>query len=366
MTHHPEQHPAVTHHGDGWVAVQSTAPTIHLTLWLTDLITRCTATKTRVVIATESSSVLSAATRAALHDTNGLWFVTPTAGIGSYNGLTGRLVDGPGDPLALTRPTDMRQLAADYLRAEPADVVQLITSISAQQPARENITLGRNLEILTAAVGSEPGSWGPHEPSIATWDTPRMTTYARQRMPHPTTLHVSDPANTHTASIIIARISGGVEEFTHALTCAGPHGADTTRERVYNAATVLAELSRTHSTHFAVTMARQGRADLATSAVIQAPATPVALLLGAPTIKRLGIDVDALLTRCGGIRGGRVTTPAIALPLTQRETPEWVALGQIFTEIGLDTIATELGAPGLKQFFDNHQTQPLADFTSQT
>ncbi|PJJ62102.1 DUF6177 family protein [Compostimonas suwonensis] len=337
-----ERHPAVSEYGDGWVVVRSEAPIVHLTTWFADLWTRTAVTGARVILETPPTTVLGETVRATIDESRGVWLVRGRHGL--YNGRTGRLVGSYPAALELGPPRNAFEISTDFLVGERPQVVQLITTASTRHRAGESVVLGRDLEHLAAAAGVVPVGWGPHEPAIAAWDPARLTEFARRRMPRQTTLVVEGSSSDPLAGTITARrTSNGVEEVTTLVTGAGPVGAQQTRDRVTGFAAALAELAATRLTLFAITLARQGRADLATSPVLQPPAEPIALLIGAPAVKQLQIDVGRLVERFGAIRTGRGRLPAVAVPLAARDVPEWTELGRVLEAVGFDRLTEATG-----------------------
>ena len=107
----------------------------------------------------------------------------------------------------------------------------------------------------------------------------------------------------------------------------------------------LAELARNRVVLFGITMARQGRADLAVAPVMQPVAEPVAILLGAPAVRELEVDVATLASRFGAIICGRPRVPAVAVPLAARSSPEWNELASVLDFVGVERIARATGIP---------------------
>ncbi|TCK59657.1 DUF6177 family protein [Curtobacterium sp. PhB136] len=331
------KHPLADSVGDGSVRIESRAAIVHLGVGRLDLLGRAAAEGARPILVTDGLSRLTEPFRQYLVDTGGAWVVRGQDGL--RNGLDGRRLDAFTDAVVLGPPTSVDDVAVPYLRPEPADAEQLVVSVSVRHRAAAETILGSTAELVaTELAGAAPTGWGTHEPAGRPWSRHDLTAAARDRMPTSTRFVVIGPGSAST--VTAQRTDHGVEELTTGLVSAGPIGDPVTAMRIAAVPQVLGRLAATQLPLFALVMRRPGRSDLLQSPVLQAPPAPVAMLLGAPAVRDLGLDPAAMAERFGAVVAGRPRIPALVLPFGRRSDRDPVReLADVLDDIGFSRVA---------------------------
>jgi hypothetical protein len=148
--------------------------------------------------------------------------------------------------------------------------------------------------------------------------------------------------NPLSAVVTARRTSRGIEEISELLVSLGPIGSDETDHRLAAASAVLDELARTPWALMGLLSTRPGRADLTTSAFLAPAPNPLALLLGAPVVRSLKLDVGAWMARFGARSVGRSGQESLVVPLRRPADAVdagWAPLVDIIESIGVDRVA---------------------------
>ena len=339
------------------VRVDSRARVVRLSAPFADLLSR-RRSRRRVVLVTSDRSRLTVGVRAALVDAGGTWAVHDDAGA-LRDGLTGLPyadVDAAGrpqeDPLAPVVPVDVP--------AAVGTTAQLSVDLTVLHRASHDTSLGGALEALgTAVSGTGPASWGSSEPLLHDWDRWVLTQHARHAAPETVRVVVEGPRLSGT---VTARVTEhGIEETT-AVTidvpvvetaAGGSEGAEADARRALDAAIsrlteALSDIAGSSLPTFALVVAREGDVDRCVRAKTYPPPNPVALLIGAPSVKRLGLELSALPSTRPVVVVGRPRLPAYVVPLGDASTSGWDALHDTLDAVGPERLATMVATPLLQ------------------
>ena len=266
------------------------------------------------------------------------WGVTDAAGE-AWDGLTGRR-------LARAEAADHRpakgpeDLHPGFLTPDATSIRVRVSVARRHRNAFETI-LGGDVEQLAPLLsGALPAGWGPTEPSGMPWDREALTTYAREA-DHPTRVVVagSSEGRALTGYVSAHRTTAGIEEVSELLVNLGGENDAETAGRISGVAAALESIAPGVPL-FAAAFADPGRADLFRAARFPRPFWPLALLVGAPAVRTLGIDAHAVAGRHGGaVLGGR-RTPALMLDLSGLTAPaSWIRLRAFVDDLGAERIA---------------------------
>ncbi|MBA8991750.1 hypothetical protein FHW23_003028 [Curtobacterium pusillum] len=338
------KHPLVDSAGDGSIRIESRAAVVRLGRAQLDVLRTAASAGARPILVTDGLSVLTEAFRQALVEVGGAWVVRGDDGM--RNGLDGRRLDEFTDAVRLGPPTSVDEVAVGYLRPQQPTADQLVVSASVRHRAAAETVLGTTTELLaTELAGAAPTGWGTHEPAGRPWDRHALTAAARERMPDPTRFTAVGSAAAPVALTVTAqRTEHGVEELTTGLLSVGAPGDTLSGMRVAAVPQVLGRLAATQLPLFALVLRRPGRADLAQAPCLVPPPVPVAMLLGAPAVRQLGLDPDDMRDRFGAVVAGKPRIPALVLPFgRQRDRNPVEELAAVIGHIGDDRVAEAVG-----------------------
>lgn len=335
------EHPLVDGTGDGYVVSETVLPVVALTPMRADLFLRAAADGRRVVVLTPDTARLTESFRQVLDGADGRWVVRAKDGA-LRDGMTGTALTRVAD--AFRTPGSGDAVDPRHLAVPLPDQVQFVVSASIRHRADAGIRLGRAWETFAAlGPGTTPSGWGTHEPVEDAWDKDTLTAAARARMPHDARFSViGSPDAPLAGSVTARRTDKGVEEVVTGLVGVGAPGTPGV-QRAHDAATVLlADLCRTALPLVAMVFARVGSADLTVRPVLEQDPEPVAMLLGAPAVQGLGLDVDEMRERFGAERVGRPRVPSLVLRFrdgpSRPDATGWERLRPVVDHLGRDAV----------------------------
>ncbi|MBT1543797.1 DUF6177 family protein [Curtobacterium aurantiacum] len=338
------KHPLLDSAGDGSIRYETRAGIVRLGRAQADLLATAAGEGARPILVTDGLSVVTEAFRQALLDAGGAWVVRGDDGL--RNGLDGGRLDDFTDAVRTGPPISVQDVAVGYLRPWAPTADQLVVSVSVRHRAADETVLGATTELLAMELaGAAPTGWGTHEPAGRAWDRRTLTEAARSRMPDPTRfLAVGSPDAPLAVTITAQRTEHGVEELTTGLLAVGALGDTVSEMRVAAVPQVLGRLATTQLPLFALVLRRPGRADLAQAPRLSPPPLPVAMLLGAPAVRQLDLDVEAMRDRFGAVIAGRPRIPALVLPFGRQQDRNPVdELADVVDHIGRDRVADAVG-----------------------
>lgn len=307
-----------------WSLTETRAPIVHLTPGRANLLGVAARLGHRLVLASDELSGLTPALAQVWRAAGAFWLVRDTHG-GMRDGFTGRAVAEVAD---LWRPGtfDFTDVAPAHLLVRPAAALLLSVTVAVQHAARAETLLGSTAELAASLAAEEhPLSFGPYEPAGARWDRPAFTRWFAEQMPERVVQVAATPVVT--SLTWATRTRTGVDEVTEATVHAGPlAAADRARVQVAAALTRIAE---TAMPRVAVVTARPGNADLLVPPFLQPAPLPVAVLVGPPLLRGLGVDPSALAERMSGRLVGRTKLPSVLVDLPSGLDEAWDAFRRV-------------------------------------
>ncbi|KQS22720.1 hypothetical protein ASG05_04145 [Frigoribacterium sp. Leaf186] len=343
------------------VRVDSRARVVRLSRPLADLLGR-PASGRRVVLVTSERSRLTVGLRAALVAAGGVWAVHDDADR-LRDGLTGVPYDDVDAAAAELDASAVDAPAAERLPviADAVDTTcQLSVDLTVLHRASHDTSLGGALETLAAAAsGSFPTRWGATEPLVHAWDRWVLTQHARHEAPETVRVVVEGP---HLSATVTARVTDhGIEETTAVTVDVTDGSLDEAIARLTDA---LAEIARSSLPTFALVIAREGESDRCVRAVTYPPPNPVALLIGAPSVRRLGLERSTLDAERPVVVVGRPRLPAFVVPLGDAGTSGWNALHRTLEAVGPERLAQLVASPLLQAWEEDlHELDLLHEST---
>ena len=333
-------HPLLDFGGEGFAATESRAPVIFLTAGRISLLAQAAGEGRTVVLVTDELSRLTPAFAAVWREAGGGWVVRSPAGL--REGFSGRRLSSVADVLTASPVRTVDDVDLGFLRPSVADAVVVTALISLRHPARGATRLGRPATMLAElATGRAPRVWGAHEPAGNRWDTDELTAFARSQMPGPVLL--LSAAAGFSANLTVQRTSSGLEEITEAQLSLGVPSTLAFEDQRIRLLRLLTELAETAMPLIGLVLARPGRADLMIPPQLSPPPTPLALLIGPPGVRAMGIDVDTMVARFGAVRVGRPRIPGLLFSLGTLGESTWSRLNEILTALGREQVAEVLG-----------------------
>jgi hypothetical protein len=334
-----EDHPLVDRVESGVAVSRSQAPVLALTALRADLLVQAAGSGRPLVLQSGDATRLSEPLRSTLVDLGIPWVVETEGGL--RDGLTGRPL---GSVAEAVTPASGDAVHPDALYLERPTTLQLVVSASVRHRADERLRLGSAAEAVARLVGCPaPAGWSPFEPVDRIWDRAEVTAYARDRMPRDSRVVVVGPTDRLLAGTLTARRTDrGVEEITELVASLGPLADPAAAVRADRIPELLSGLAEAPWPLLALAFVRAGRDDLTTTAFLAPAAGPHALLVGAPAVRDLGIDVALWQDRFGARVVGRPRTPALVVRLRRSGDPMdagWAPLQEIVDAIGTDRVA---------------------------
>ena len=355
ITLSPVEHPLLDFGGVGFAATETRTPVVFLSAGRVSLLAAAQAAGKRAVLVTDELSVLTPALATVWREAGAGWVVRSRSGL--REGFSGRRLASVADLLTASPVQQIEDVDLGFLRPHPADAVQVSVVVSLRHRARTGTLLGGPAEALAELVsGRPPRVWGPHEPAGQPWSRAELTEFARSQMPGPVLMLAGGEG--FTTSLQVQRTDVGLEEITEAQLNLGVPTTLAFAAQRRRLVDWLAELTATAMPLVGLVLARPGRADLMVPPVLTHPPTPLALLIGPPGVRAIGIDVDAMVRRFDALRVGRPRIPGVLFSLGTLGEPGWDRLDEVLNAIGPDKIAEATGLP------ERHLTRPAEGSTN--
>ncbi|SDN17274.1 DUF6177 family protein [Actinomyces ruminicola] len=295
-------------------------PVVALTEPLADLLHRTAGGSQRTILVVPEHSAVTPAFDRLTDATGTIVLVQEDA---TYRELrSGRLIPQLSQTLEV--------LDQPQLKVSPRHMVQrdvrpnLTVSISVYHPARRTTRLGGVVELVAEHLLPDAElSWGGYEPAGAFWERDALTDFCRAHMP---TIHLvlagHSDHGTLTGTITVSRTDNGLEEYVE-LSLAGATPATAYRDR---AMALFRTLSTEAKPQFALAMRTYARADTSLPVTMRRPPTPLAVLIGAPGMRQLGVDAAQVASAHGGEATGYGRRRGLLVPLESNFDADWQPL----------------------------------------
>ncbi|SPT54326.1 Uncharacterised protein [Actinomyces bovis] len=321
-------------------------PCIYLSEGIADLIHAVrNTTQKQIIITVPQGARLTPAFDRVAYDTGCTVLVREPTGF--RDARNGRWT--PQIELVVQNPNDPRIVLSEN-HFQPAELVPLLTvSASIYHPARGGTVIGRVAELLCLGLLPEDTvlGWGRYEPAGAPWDRKQLTKDARDRMPHAlfTISAHSDTGAIATGTLTISRSENGLEEYLEVNVNPKHWRADEWHERTTN---FLNAIGNELKPQFALAYRTGGLADGSVPTTARPAPTPVAVLIGAPGVKQLGVDAQEVAQQHGGMTTGHGRRQGILVPLKASTAGDWSTLGKLVETLdgGTGKVARVLAETG--------------------
>ncbi|MEZ3162005.1 DUF6177 family protein [Microbacterium sp. BWT-B31] len=341
MTDTTIEHPLRDAGGPGWAATETRAEVVALAVGMSDFLHRAATAGLRPVVVTGEHSRMTQPLSDALAAVRGAWVVR-TEGDGLYDVRTGVRVAAAQDALAL-RPGAVAAHGPhpSFLRGAILSRMQVVATVSTRHRVTRPVRLGGVAEAASEVfAGSAPTAWGPTEPLVAPWDRDDITERTRRRMPDDTRFAaVTAAEHPLIGTVQVARTAEGLEETTRVWAdVAGPGEA--------RGAAIAAEargfLSRAAGVGMpllGVAFAALGSPDLARRCTVVSPPEPLALLIGPPGVRALGLEPKRWADELGAALVGSPRLPGVLVPLGETAGGGWQRLADVLGALDTGRVA---------------------------
>ncbi|CAG7843943.1 hypothetical protein USB125703_00161 [Pseudoclavibacter triregionum] len=342
----------VDERGARWAITRSDAPVVYLSPARRRLLARGVREKETTILVTGEDSVLTPAYREVAGLTRARWVVEGPHGV--RDALIGRRLRTPEDVIGLEAGMDRALEHARDPGGEPG--IEVIVSCSIRHRNRERAPFGLAAARVAAALAPDAAlRWGPTEPLGAAWDDDEVGAWLRARLARTPWIFAVGAAGADSvaASIRCRPTKQGSEEILTVRAGCGPLGPDADAHAADRAEDALDALAEAGVPLFATALGRVARRDLLAAPALEAPAFPLALLVGAPALRRLDGGPADIADRVGGMLAGPTRRESLIAPIgeglrpaaLERLTEVLEALGPIeLAEVmGDDTMASLLG-----------------------
>ncbi|GGA70299.1 hypothetical protein GCM10011490_21170 [Pseudoclavibacter endophyticus] len=344
----PATSPLVDRVGPGWALSESTSPVLYLSPARRRFLASTAAAGARPILVTGEESSLTLALDEALSSLGGVWVVRSATGYRDTR--MGRRIARPEDAFA---PDFDPRPAPEHVRPPAAETTQVAVLASIRQRNRRKATYGASLELLADLLVDDAAlDWGVAEPVTLPWGLERVGEYGREALSHNPWLVVNGVGATGravTATLRLRPTKQGAEEIVNLVADVGPEGGEDAAEALADAPELLAELSLEGVPLIAIVFGRVGRADLHKGPTLERPGAPLAILIGAPGVSRLGLPIAELEARFDARVVGNDRAPSIVVPLGDEIMPQnFARLREVLWALDPVALADALGTDAIE------------------
>jgi hypothetical protein len=323
-----------------YAATESRSPVIFLNAGRISLLAQAQNEGRRAVLVTDELSCLTPAFAEVWREAGAAWIVRSPNGL--REGFTGRRLSEIGEVFTAPGIRTVDDVDLGFLRPSPATAVQVMAVISVRHKARVTTILGGPMAGLSKiASGAPPRAWGAHEPAGNLWNREELTGFAQSQMPGPVLM--VGIGTGFRSTLTVQRTSAGIEEISESHFSIGVPSTVAFEDHRRRLLHYLSELAENSMPLVGLIMARPGREDLLIPAFLQHPPTPMALLIGPPAVRTLGISVDHMKRQFGALGVGRPRIPGLLFSLGSLGEPTWPVLDAILSAMGGDQVSEILG-----------------------
>ena len=330
MTESTLEHPLVDAAGPGWAATETRAPVVSLSVAMSDFLRRVSAAGDRPIVVSGEQSRMTQPLAQALSSIGGHW-VLRTTDDGCYDARSGAPLASPEGVLLLPPQASRSGVHPAFLKAPIATRLQLVLTVSTRHRVSRPLRLGGVAEVsIETVTGTPPSAWGPTEPLVAPWDRDGLTELARRRVPDDSRWAVIAPApNRAIATVQVSRTTEGLEETTRVWADISGPGEQRAAGLGLEARQVLARTAEVGMPLLGVAFAHIGAPDLARRAAAEPPPQPLALLIGPPGVRAMGVEPGRWAGEFGAAIVGSPRLPGVLLPLGSVQGGGWERLGGV-------------------------------------
>jgi len=329
-------HPLVDGYGPGWIATETRADVVPLTAGMSDLLHRVATAGERPIVVSGDFSRMTRPLAEALTAVGGHWVIR-TAHDGCYDARTGTSLERPQDALAPGRAATHPA----FVRAAVAARLQLVATVSTRHRVSRPVRLGGVLEAASEAfAGRAPAVWGPTEPLVAPWNRDDLTEYSRRRMPADSRwAAVAHGDHPLVGTLEVVRTSEGLEETTHVWADVAGAGEERADALALEARRFLGRAAGIGMPLLGVALAAIGSPDLALRCTAAPQPEPLALLIGPPGVRALGLEPGRWASDFGAAVVGSPRLPAVLLPLGTASGGGWNRLAEVLGALDSGRVA---------------------------
>jgi hypothetical protein len=265
----------------------------------------------------------------ALSSVGGHWVIRTSSGF--YDARTGAPLAAAPDVLGAPPHPSADGVHPSFTRTAIASQLQLVATVATRHRVNRPVRLGGVLEAASESfTGGPPTAWGPTEPLVAAWDRDDLTERSRRRMPAESRwAAVTHGEHPLIGTLQVARTDEGLEETTHLWAdIAGP-GDERAAQLGQEARELLARVAGIGMPLLGVAFAAIGAPDLARRSIAPSLPEPLALLIGPPGVRALGIDPTRWATDAGAAVVGSPRLPGVLLALGSVDGGGWQRLSDV-------------------------------------
>lgn len=330
MTSATIEHPLVDAAGLGWAETRTRAAVIALTVGMADFLHRVSVAGDRPIVVSDPHARMTQPLVHALADIGGHWVVR-TDDDGLYDARTGAHLTAAHEVLGLGRHPSRHGVHPAFLRVPIASRLQLVLTVATRHRVSRPVRLGGVAETaLELLAGARPSAWGATEPLVAPWDRDQLTEYSRRRMPHDSRWALVGGAPQHAiATLDVARTTEGLEETSRLWIDVAGAGDPRAAGLAGEARQALARTAENGMPLLGVALAHVGPPDLTRRALAEPPPQPLALLIGPPGVRGLGIEPRRWVDELGAALIGSPRLPGVLLTLGSVDGGGWERLGEV-------------------------------------
>lgn len=326
-------HPLLDGAGTGWAATETRADVIHLGAGMSDFLHRVAGSGLRPIVVSDPHARMTQPLAEALSASGGHWVIR-TASDGLYDARTGVRLPAADAVLDAPRPTP-ETVHPEFLGSSITSRLQVVATVSTRHRVSRPVRLGGVLEAAAEAFAqTPPATWGPTEPLVAPWNRDDLTERSRRRMPLDSRwAAVAAGDRLVVGTVHIARTAEGLEETTRAWADVGGAGDERGAAVAATARAFLTRAAGIGMPLLGVAFAAIGSPDLALRATVAPPPEPLALLIGPPAIRALGVDPAAWAGEVGGTVVGSPRLPGVIVPLGSIDGGGWQRLAELLATL---------------------------------
>ncbi|QIG39228.1 hypothetical protein G5T42_06785 [Microbacterium sp. 4R-513] len=323
-------HPLVDGAGPGWVATETRADVVALTVGMSDFLHRVATAGDRPLVVSGEYSRMTQPLSEALSAVQGHWVIR-TAEDGCYDARTGAPLAEPQAVLDLPAHPTRDGVHPAFVRASVATRLQVVATVSTRHRVSRPVRLGGVLEAASERfAGRSPDAWGPTEPLVAPWDRDDLTERTRRRIPIDSRwAAVTSGDHPLVGTLHLARTAEGVEETTRVWADVAGAGDERAEGIGLAAREFLARAAGIGMPLLGVAFAAIGSPDLARRSTAAMQPEPLALLVGPPGVRAAGIEPKRWADEFGAAVVGSPRLPGVLLRLGSPAGGGWQRLAEV-------------------------------------